>query len=60
MTLPQESPNKIRLCGCNSNGCPTIELIEDDYILIEDDFGQSVKIKKEEAALISEALGYFE
>ena len=53
------SPTKIKLCPCNSSGCPTIEKI-DDKVKIIDDYGGEVTMEINEAELIAEALKNFE
>lgn len=45
----------IKLC-CGGKGCPTIKSAENNQVVITDDYGNEIKIKKEEAELIHEAL----
>jgi hypothetical protein len=47
--------NQILLC-CGGKACPVISDMKDGMIKIEDDFGGSIKIKKEQALLINDAL----
>jgi hypothetical protein len=51
--------NKIFMC-CGKQKCPNVEIIEDDMIQISDDYGNSVKMKKEEAGLLSQAVKQLE
>ena len=51
--------NEIKLCPCNSSGCPEIKL-EGDTVIITDDFGGEVKMTLEEAKLINDAIRLFE
>jgi hypothetical protein len=45
----------VKLCPCNSSGCPTVEK-SDGKIKIKDDFGGEVVLTIEEALLIQNAL----
>jgi len=47
--------NKIFMC-CGKANCPSVEINSDGLIEIKDDYGNSVKMKKEEAALIEGAV----
>ncbi len=47
--------NKIFMC-CGKANCPNVEISTDGDINISDDFGNQVKMKPEEASLISEAV----
>lgn len=47
--------NQILLC-CGGKACPVLSDMEDGMVKIEDDFGGSIKIKKEQALLIDDAL----
>ena len=47
--------NQILIC-CGGKACPVLSDMEDGMIKIEDDFGGSIKIKKEQALLIDNAL----
>ena len=41
---------------CGKANCPSVKKSVDSYIEISDDFGNKIKVKKEEASLISEAV----
>jgi hypothetical protein len=47
--------NKVFMC-CGKANCPSVEINEEGLVEIKDDFGNSVKMKKEEAALIEKAV----
>ena len=47
--------NKIFMC-CGKAKCPSVSFDEEGFIQIEDDYGNSVKMKKEEAALLKDAV----
>jgi hypothetical protein len=47
--------NEIKLCPCNSSGCPSIKL-EEGKVIIIDDYGNSVTMEINEAELIADAL----
>lgn len=47
--------NKIFMC-CGKANCPSVEVNSEGLIEIKDDYGNSVKMKKEEAALIEKAV----
>lgn len=47
--------NQILLC-CGGKACPVLSDLEDGMIKIEDDFGGSIKIKKEQALLVHDAV----
>ena len=51
----REEGNKIFMC-CGKAGCPSVESIPDGLIKISDDYGNSVKMKAEEAELIKAAV----
>ena len=54
--LRQEG-NRIFMC-CGKAGCPSARVDEKDdkYIIIDDDGGNSIRIKKEEAHLLDQAI----
>ena len=54
--LRQEG-NRIFMC-CGKAGCPSARVDEKDdkYIIIDDDDGNSIRIKKEEAHLLDQAI----
>ena len=47
--------NSVRLC-CNGSGCPTVTDIGGGMVQITDDDGNIVKVKREEAVLISDGV----
>lgn len=47
--------NKIFMC-CGKANCPSVEINDEGLIEIKDDYGNSVKMKKEEAALLKDAV----
>jgi hypothetical protein len=47
--------NKIFMC-CGKAKCPSVSLNEEGLVQIEDDYGNLVKMKKEEAALLKDAV----
>jgi len=47
--------NKIFMC-CGKANCPSVEINNEGLIEIKDDYGNSVKMKKEEAVLIEGAV----
>jgi hypothetical protein len=47
--------NSIRLC-CNKKGCPVVTDIGDNMVEITDDYGNKIKVKKEEAILLSDGV----
>jgi len=51
----REEKNKIFLC-CGKAGCPSAEVDGDGMIVIKDDYGNSVKMKKAEAELLPKAI----
>jgi len=51
----REEGNRIFMC-CGKANCPSVEVDKDGLIKIKDDYGNSVKIKKEEAALLKDAV----
>lgn len=50
-----ECLNSVKLCPCNSSGCPSVSL-SNGIIKIIDDFGGEVQMTLEEALLIQNAL----
>lgn len=51
----REDGNRIFMC-CGKANCPSVEIDEEGLIKIKDDYGNSVKMKKEEAALLKDAV----
>ncbi len=47
---------KAFLC-CGKSGCPSVEADGEGIIVIKDDYGNSVKMKKDEADLLHLAVG---
>ena len=47
--------NKIFMC-CGKAGCPSVSVNEEGLVEISDDHGNTVKMKKEEATMIKEAV----
>ena len=47
--------NQILLC-CGGKACPVLSDLKDGMIKIEDDFGGSITLKKDEALLIQDAI----
>lgn len=47
--------NKIFMC-CGKAGCPSVSVNDEGLVEISDDHGNTVKMKKEEASLIKEAV----
>ena len=47
--------NTVKLC-CNGQNCPTVTDLGDGMIEIVDDYGHKIKVRKEEAALISDGV----
>ena len=51
--------NKIFMC-CGKQRCPNVEIIEDEMVQISDDYGNSVKMTKGEASLLTQAVNQLE
>ena len=51
----REEGNRIFMC-CGKANCPSVEINEEGLVEIKDDYGNSVKMKKEEAALLKDAV----
>lgn len=49
------SNNSVKLC-CKGKGCPVVTELGDGYVTITDDDGVTIKIKKEEALMISDGV----
>ena len=47
--------NSVKLC-CNGSGCPIVTDLGEGIVQITDDDGNVVKVKKEEAILISDGV----
>jgi hypothetical protein len=55
MMIQRESEKTVRLC-CNKKNCPTVTDIGDGMVEIADDYGNIIKVKKEQASLISDGV----
>jgi hypothetical protein len=53
--IKRESENSVRLC-CGKKGCPVVTDLGDGWIQITDDDGNVVKMKKQEAEMISDGV----
>lgn len=51
----RQSQDSVRLC-CNGNGCPVVTDLGNGKVRITDDDGNTIVVKKEEAALISDGV----
>lgn len=51
--------DQILLC-CGKANCPSVEVSEENYIVIKDDFGGEVKIPKQRAKMIHGAIEILE
>jgi hypothetical protein len=51
----RKEEGKVFMC-CGKAGCPSVELNSDGLVEIKDDYGNSVKMKKEEASLLKDAV----
>jgi len=51
----REEGNKIFMC-CGKAGCPSVSINDEGLVEISDDYGNSVKMKKEEANLMGQAV----
>lgn len=51
----REDGNRIFMC-CGKANCPSVEVDDEGLIQIKDDYGNSVKMKKEEASLLKDAV----
>lgn len=53
--LNKDGKGRVVLC-CNGKACPVLSVNEDNQIVIEDDYGNHIKITKEQAELIPQAI----
>ena len=53
--IKRVNDNTVRLC-CNGDKCPTVMDLGNGEVEITDDFGNKIRVKKEEAALISDGV----
>lgn len=49
------SDNSVRLC-CGKQNCPQVTVLDNGMVEILDDYGNTITVKKEEAALISDGV----
>lgn len=47
--------DSVRLC-CNNQGCPTVKKLNNDQYEVTDDFGNKIIVKREELALMTDAI----
>lgn len=50
------SENKIQLCGRKNLCCPIITKLDDGNYEVLDDYGNTIKVKKEELEMVSDAV----
>lgn len=55
MSIVKINDSSVRLC-CGKNNCPVVTELPDGMIEITDDYGNKIKVKKEEASLISDGV----
>lgn len=55
MSVIRIDDNSVKLC-CNKKGCPVVTDLGDGFVTIQDDDGNVVKLKKEEAVLIGDGV----
>ena len=48
--------NKIQLCGRPGRSCPIITKLDDGNYEVLDDYGNTIKVKKEELEMVSDAV----
>ena len=48
--------NKIQLCGRANKYCPIITKLDDGNYEVLDDYGNTIKVKKEELEMVSDAV----
>jgi hypothetical protein len=51
----REEGNKIFMC-CGKANCPSVSFNEEGLVQISDDYGNTVKMKKQEAELLEDAI----
>lgn len=56
MNIVRINDNSVRLCCNATKGCPTITDLGDGWVEVTDDFGHTIKVKKEEALLLSDGV----
>jgi|LakMenEpi03Aug12_release.lakeMendotaPanAssembly.Ray.scaffolds.fasta_scaffold4157613_1 hypothetical protein len=50
------SEDKIQLCGRKNSCCPIITKLDDGNYEVLDDYGNTIKVKKEELEMVSDAV----
>lgn len=50
------SEDKIQLCGRGRSCCPIITKLDDGNYEVLDDYGNTIKVKKEELEMVSDAV----
>ena len=53
--LKRLSENEVQLCG-RGKCCPIITKIDEDNYEVQDDYGNKIKVKKEELNLVADAV----
>tara|TARA_R110001632_G_scaffold139468_1_gene255216 strand:+ start:467 stop:667 length:201 start_codon:yes stop_codon:yes gene_type:complete len=53
--IKKDGDNKVRIC-CGKNGCPTVEMIDENTFKVTDDDGNTIVVKKEELKLMGDAV----
>lgn len=53
--LKRLSQNEVQLCG-RGKCCPIITKIDEDNYEVQDDYGNKIKVKKEELNLVADAV----
>ena len=54
--LKRLSENEVQLCGRGKKCCPIITRLEDGSYEVLDDYGNKIKVKKEELEMVSDAV----
>jgi hypothetical protein len=54
--LKRLSVNEVQLCGRGNKCCPIITKLEDGNYEVLDDYGNKIKVKKEELEMVSDAV----
>jgi hypothetical protein len=48
--------NSVKLCCNTKRGCPELTKVDDNYYIIKDDDGNTIKIHKDELKLVGDAV----
>jgi hypothetical protein len=48
--------NTVKLCCKTKKGCPELSKVDEDFYTIKDDFGNTIKIHKDELKLVGDAV----